>query len=248
MNLKRAFPEHQRVARLAAASVGNASIVGGAGRLLAPAIVALGLLAAPAASAATYKWVDDKGVVHYTDKLPPEVVNKGSVELNRQGVTVRKVEPTLTPEQRRAREANEERQRLIVRERDLVDRRDRALLATYTDESEIDLARHRALSTIEAQVLSSTSYSSLLNKRKSELDAKKAELGDKPAPVVLERELANINSELAKQTELIAAKQKEIVVVNARYDIDKQRWADLRKVSEASPNGTSSATPKTAKQ
>ena len=71
---------------------------------------------------------------------------------------------------------------------------------------------------------------------------------DKPLPVVLERELANIVAELGKQVELIAVKQKEIVVVNARYDNDKQRWADLRRNTEASANGAPGVMPTTAKQ
>ena len=68
--------------------------------------------------ATTYKWVDDQGVVHYTDKLPPEAVNKGSVELNKQGVPIKKIEPALTPEQRRARDAEEERARQVAKARD----------------------------------------------------------------------------------------------------------------------------------
>ena len=56
-------------------------------------------------------------------------------------------------------------------------------------------------------------------------------------PPLLERELANITSELAKQDELVAAKQKEIAVVNARYDADKKRWKELRVASEAQMNG-----------
>src|SRR5258708_36796846 len=51
--------------------------------------------------AATYKWVDEKGVVHYTDKMPPEEINKGRVELNKQGVPVKATEAAPTPEQRR---------------------------------------------------------------------------------------------------------------------------------------------------
>jgi hypothetical protein len=206
------------------------------------------MLAMSGVRAATYKWTDDKGVVHYTDKIPPEVVNKGSVELNKQGVTVKRVDPALTPEQRRARAAEDERERQLARERELVDRRDRALLSTYTTESEIDLARNRALGTIEAQVQSSTAYSALLQKRKTELDAKRLSLGDKPVPVVLERELANISDELAKQYELIVTKQKEILVVNVRYDADKHRWAELRRISEASANGTLNTLPTSARQ
>jgi hypothetical protein len=68
--------------------------------LLATSVVLLG---APRVQAATYKWTDEKGVVHYTDKIPPEALNKGNVELNKQGVTVKRTDPALTPEQRRAR-------------------------------------------------------------------------------------------------------------------------------------------------
>jgi hypothetical protein len=215
---------------------------------LAFLLVAALLLAGSPSGAATYKWVDEKGVVHYTDKIPPEAVNKGNVEINKQGVTVRKTEPALTPEQRRARELEELRQQQLAREREEIDRRDRALLATYTTESEIDLARRRALSTIDAQMQGASNYSTLLSRRKVELDAKKAALGGKPVPLVLERELANIDVELQKQVELIATKTKEIAVVNARYDLDKKRWSDLRAQAEASANATLNGTPASIKR
>jgi len=211
------------------------------------ALVAV-LVAAPQARAATYKWVDEKGVVHYTDKIPPEAVNKGNVEINKQGVAVKRTDPAPTAEQRRAREQEEMRQQQLAREREEIDRRDRALLATYTTESEIDLARNRALSTIDAQVQGASKYTTLLTKRKVELDAKKSALGDKPVPMVLERELANIDSELQKQEALITAKKKEIVVVNARYDLDKKRWAGLRAQAEASANATLNGTPTSVKR
>jgi hypothetical protein len=108
-------------------------------------------------------------------------------------------------------------------------------------ESEIDLARRRALSTIEQQIHSSSAYSTQLAKRKEELDAKRAALGSQPVPPVIERELANINVELAKQADLVAAKQKEVVLVNARYDADKKRWRELRAATEAQVNATARA-------
>lgn len=211
------------------------------------ALAALVIGNAPVAHAATYKWVDDKGVVHYTDKIPPEAVDKGNVELDKQGVAIKKTDPALTPEQRKARVDEEARQQQLAKDRDLIERRDRALLATYTVESEIDLARKRALSTIDAQVQSSTAYSVTLTKRKTELEGKIAALGDKPVPVVQERELANISAELDKQVDLIAAKQKEIIAVNARYDADKKRWKELRAATEAMSGG-GAATPTTARK
>ncbi len=190
------------------------------------------------ALAATYKWVDDKGVVHYTDKIPQEAMNRGNVELDKQGIAVKRNDPPLTSEQRKALADEAARQEQIAKDRELIDRRDRALLATYTTESEIDLARKRAVTTIEAQIESSAAYTATLNKRKAQVDAQKASLGDKPLPLALENELASINSELAKQADLTATKRREIIAVNARYDADRKRWSELRAATAAMSGGT----------
>src|SRR4051794_29696488 len=39
-----------------------------------------------------YKWVDENGIVHYTDKIPTDAVDKSNVELNKQAVPIRKME------------------------------------------------------------------------------------------------------------------------------------------------------------
>ena len=192
---------------------------------------------APLALAATYKWVDEKGVVHYTDKIPPDQVDKASSQLDKQGVTVKRVEPAPTPEQKRAKAEQEAREKQLAKERELIDRRDRALLSTYTMESEIDLARRRALATIDQQVQSSAAYTTQLNKRKDDLEAKKKASKD-AVPPVIERELANLDTELARQADLVAAKQKEVVLVNVRYDADLKRWRELRAANEAQMNAT----------
>src|SRR6266550_478902 len=80
--------------------------------------------------AATYKWVDEKGVVHYTDKMPAEEINKGRVELNKQGVTVKATEAAPTPEQRQAKELEEQRKKELAKQQDEQARRDRALLSS----------------------------------------------------------------------------------------------------------------------
>jgi len=195
---------------------------------IAGAALAVALAAGPGtARATTYKWVDDKGVVHYTDKLPPDAVNKGSVELNKQGIPTKRVEPDATPEQRRAREAEEERKRQQARVNEETARRDRALLASYTTESEIDLARNRSLATIDAVVQSALAYNEQLSRRRADILAKKAAYGDKPVPPSLQSELDGVNAEIARQADVIARKKSESAGVAARYDADKQRWREL---------------------
>jgi hypothetical protein len=198
------------------------------------ALAALLLALVPLAHAATYKWVDEKGVVHYTDKIPPDQVNRGSTVLDRQARPVQKIDPALTPEQRRQRELEEEQKRALAKLQEEAQRRDRALMSSYTTESEIDLARSRALGTIDAQIESAQNYSSLLTKRRDELDKRKAALPKgQSLPLAVERELDSTESELARQAALIAQKQKERQIVVARYDGDKLRWRELRAISDA---------------
>jgi hypothetical protein len=209
-------------------------------------IAAAALLASfGSAHAALYKWVDEKGVVHYSDTLPPEAVDKARVELNRQGIEVKKTDKALTPEQRRAIEQDAQRQKQLAREKEEAARRDRALLSSYSSEAEIDLARKRSLQTIDNVVQSTLAYSDQLTKRKVEIEAKKEELKGKPIIAVLDRELESIDSELVRQAELIAQKKRETEMIVAKYDADKQRWRELS-AAKATENARSVAIPDTA--
>jgi hypothetical protein len=183
--------------------------------------------------AATYKWVDEKGVVHYTDKIPTEAVNKGSTMLDKQARPVRRIDPAMTPEQRAAREAEEENRRLAAKAQEEIARRDRALVSSYTTESEIDLARSRALGTIDAQMDSSQAYTQQLRKNRQELELRKAKVGNGPLPPALERELEVNEAEMQKTAALIELKQRERAAVVARYDADKARWRELKAISDA---------------
>ena len=134
------------------------------------------LSVAGTARAAMYKWVDEKGVVHYTDKMPPEAVDKANVELNKEGIPIKRTDKALTPEQRRAIEQEAERAKETARAQEEIARRDRALVSSYTSEAEIDLARNRSLQTINNVILSSQAFSEQLSKRKVDVEAKKVEI------------------------------------------------------------------------
>jgi hypothetical protein len=194
----------------------------------AAASLAVALGYASAVRAATYKWVDEKGVVHYTDKMPPEALNKGSTMLDKQGRPVKRVDPALTAEQRRAQETEAEQAKADAKVREEVARRDRALVSSYTTESEIDLARSRALATIDSQLESARAYLAHLEKRKAELDGRRAAQGERALPAALERELQGNQSELAKTAQFIDQKQKERAAAIARYDADKSRFRELK--------------------
>jgi len=180
-----------------------------------------------ALAAGTYKWTDEQGIVHYSDKAPPETPSKGATVLDKQGRPVRKIEPPLTPEQLKAKTDEEERQRALAKAKDEQARKDRALMQSYTSEDEIDIARSRAVSTIEAQIKSAQAFSADLTRRQQNIAKQKAGYGGKPIPIELERESASVDGELSRQTILIRQKQEELVLATAKYDTIKQRWREI---------------------
>ena len=58
------------------------------------------LVAMPASAAKLYKWVDEDGKVHYSDKVPPEAIRNEHKQLNEHGVVKETVEKDLTDEQK----------------------------------------------------------------------------------------------------------------------------------------------------
>ena len=180
---------------------------------------ALVFLAASHAHAALYKWTDERGIVHYSDKMPPDAVNRASVELNRDGLTVRRTEQARPIVQRVPRTESDEQ---------LAMRRDKALLESYTSESEIDLAKSRAVATIDGQIQSAEGFIAQMQKRRDELESKKSTYAPRPVPGNLLREIETIDAEIGRQNEFVASKRKESATVGARYDADKQRFRELR--------------------
>jgi len=183
---------------------------------------------AAGAHAGLYKWTDERGIVHYSDKLPPDAVNRASIQLNREGIAVKETGQAPTAAEQEARRAQEQQKRERDHERLVAERRDRALLDSYTDENEIDLAKTRALATIEGQIASARSYVVQIAKRREQLEAQKAAYSGKAVPAAIGSELASIDAELARQAVFITGKQKEAAAAAARYDSDKRRFHELK--------------------
>jgi len=165
--------------------------------------------------------------VHYSDKAPAETPAKGATVLDKQGRQVKKIDPPLTPEQIKAKSDDEERARALAKAKDEQARKDRALMQSYTSESEIDIARNRAISTLESQIKSAEIFSADLARRQKNIAKQKASYGSKPIPIELERESTAVDNELSHQTILIRQKQEELTLVTAKYDTITQRWREI---------------------
>jgi hypothetical protein len=103
------------------------------------------LLAAASAAGADgkgkklYRWTDENGDVHYTDQLPPSAAKAQREQLNDQGITIKRVERAMTPEERVIFEAEEAKRAEEQRRLDEIAKMDAVLMGSYPTEA--DLAR-----------------------------------------------------------------------------------------------------------
>ena len=111
-----------------------------------------------------YKWVDENGKVQYSDTVPPAAVDRARKELRTDGTVKVDTQRAATAEERRlaALKAVEDAKLKIVQ--DERDRKDKALMSSYSDLADFDRVRDRALATMDAEFNSMTERETLLKK------------------------------------------------------------------------------------
>ena len=189
------------------------------------------LVAAPlAADAQSYRCVGADGKRYYGSTVPPQCTGRPVEELSAQGIVVRRIDPEGSEKERRAKEASEAKKRdedVAAKE---TARRNRALLATYTSEKDIDEARARALADNQKVVKEAESRIEAIRKRQAGYE-KELEFfkGKNKPPARLTEDIKNAEDELKLAQDALVAKKKEVASINAKYDEDKKRYAEATK-------------------
>src|SRR6476620_5369767 len=175
-------------------------------------------------------WKDKSGkILGCGDKVPPEYQDYATKELNHRGVTVKSSDAALTAEQKKTLEDQAERKKLADSKTSEQQRKDRALLETFTTSKEIDLKRGRDIQQIEMNI------EALQNNLKNAID-RQADLRarmepyrkeNKPVPASFQEDYDRTESSKAKLQAQVAAKRKDIADINVQYDDMKKRFAEL---------------------
>lgn len=194
-------------------------------------VIAVAIAALPmAAEAQSYRCVGNDGKKYYGSAVPPQCLGLPVEQLNAQGRVTKRFDAAASAAEREKKAAEEEERKkreVITKEEG---RRNRALLATYTSEKDIEGARGRALLDNEAAVKESERRIATLKKHQEE---KKKELefyqGKNKPPAKLEQDIKSAEFDLKAQEGLLATKKKGVESINARYDEDKKRYNQLTK-------------------
>lgn len=182
-------------------------------------IASLLALLGTSAEAKLYKWVDDQGVTHYGEVIPPQYADKERVQINK-GLEVKE------PDKPKAGPAKDVKEDEATIERK---RRDQALLGTFSSESEIDLALQRNLQPLNArtdgiQLSINTAQDDLAGYQKEKAAM---EQSGKPVNKVLQQQIDQTTARIAKLQDELVESKKDVAAMKARYNADKQRYHEL---------------------
>lgn len=171
---------------------------------------------APSGGKKIIKWQDEQGNTHYGDTLPPQFSKKNTV-INSQGVVIKRNVP--------GEMVQEQTPQMLEQQR-----RDRALLASFTTAQEIDLARDRHLQmdeiTIQGLQQRRVTAVNQLQANTKFADGYKAR--KKPIPADLVQDIKSNQDEVAHIDVQIKNQQDAISATRQRFDADKQRFLELK--------------------
>jgi len=192
------------------------------------------LLSMLPAHAARNKWVDEKGQVHYGDRVPAQYLSKDRQVLNDQGVVIRKHEKLKTEE-----ELTEEQERQAIQlekdKRDLIAARkkalrDRVLTDTFTTERDILMARDRRIDAITSQInLTET----IIKDDEKKLAAIKnrienIEKSGREVPENTKKSLVVVSRQLETHYQFVESKNQERESILQDFDRDIKRFRELK--------------------
>jgi len=191
------------------------------------------LIIAPLAAQAqvTYRCTGTDGKRYYGSTIPMQCVGRVIEQLNAQGLVVRRIDPAGEEKEREAKAAAAAKakdEEAAMREET---RRNRALLATYTSERDIEDARARALADNHAALQDAEAKIDALKKRRAGYDKERDFYQDKKGaakpPAKLLDDINAVDLDLKAQQDLLTAKKKDVEIINAKYDQDKKRYLQL---------------------
>lgn len=206
-------------------------------------VLLIAAMLVPLTASALYRCKDEKGLTHIGYAPPPECANVPVYEVTATGTVLRKIDPTPTPEQLKAKQAEEAKAKEAAKAATEAQRRDKILLTTYTSEQDFDRARDTALQPLAKILEGNAARLKAVEKREKELNdelefykagsskSKAAGKGREP-PAQLTNDLALLKKEKEALAQSGAKAEKDMQAVRDRFEADKARWNELRQTKK----------------
>lgn len=198
--------------------------------IIPPTLALIALCAIGTATAAgTFKWVDENGVTHYGDRIPPKYAKQQREVLNQRGDTVKVLEHEKTTEER----AEDARKEELARQEKEQKRQDAILLSSYQNEADLRKSHDEQLASLDGMLkinqIALEGTEKDLNARKQR-EAQLVKDG-KPVPPDLTRQIGILETRLAQDRNALATREKERQAIAAKFERNIVRWRQLKAAS-----------------
>jgi hypothetical protein len=216
-------------------------------------LAVLALAAAPALAETTasgkhvYKWVDEKGEVHYGDYVPPQYADKEKTVLNGQGVSVATYPGRRTPEQLQAEAVKREAEERVTAATNRSHQRDSNLLATYLTVEEIEALRDRRADILDGQARVTNQYLEILRAKQRQLEEQTKHFkpyntapNAQQLPERVAEDLVRVTNDIATQQSNLEVKRHEVEALRAQFASDIERFRELKKIESDYARGAPS--------
>ena len=196
------------------------------------------LLPFNAVQAGLNKWVDEKGNVHYGDRVPADYLKKEHSLLNEQGVTLSTKKAMKTDEELEAEKkqlaikAKEDTLRLIAEKKQAL--HDRMLLDTFTTERDFILAIEARIDTVNSQISLAETLIKNDEKRLNDvkLHIKTIQSSGRTPPQNLHKEVTTISYQIENNYAYVEDKTNERTEIQATFEKDLKRYRQLIKAKQ----------------
>lgn len=182
----------------------------------------------------SFRWVDEKGVLHYGDHIPAEYATRERSVLNARGVEVAKL-----PAQRSAAQIADDEHRAEAQNKQA--QHDSFLLSTYQSLHDIEQLRDARLQQLADQRRSTQVYVDSLTVRLDQLQQRTQVFKPynqnpkaRPMPDQLAEDIVRTLNEQRGQQNILAGKRNEEVKMREQFQLDIDRYSQLKGLTAAS--------------
>jgi len=200
-------------------------------KVIVVAAVCLFPLLAGAQQRAAYTWVDNDGVRHYGDSIPPEYADLPKDVINEHGVRIGHIRGMKTAEEAEAERLASE----ATLQKELQIRADGALLLTYQTVAEIEMHRDRKVKLYQAQSRVTELYLRNLDRRYQQLQEQSKRYrpysSDPSAPMIqprLVKELKDTESRIGRHQQNLQKYQQDERNMIEQFNGDIHRFKSLK--------------------
>ena len=200
------------------------------GLLTVALAIAFVVLTTSAQAQNRYKWRDAAGQVHYSDTLTREAMQGGYELVNKDGLTIRRVNRQLTAQERAAAQKAAAQARLDQEAIAARDRNDQQLLAAFATETELLTTQHLALGQLDQSVQAARDGLQTQESSLAELlgRADDAQHRDNKVPMRLGDQIKALRAQLETQREFLDRRERERVTMAAEQIEQLKHYRELK--------------------